>query len=630
MAMILDTSLAVAAALLAAVDAPITSVTVYSDRAQVVRTGSTPVSGTQQVELPLLPDTVDPATLRLEATGAEVRGVEIARVEEEDFPVDEAKKLALELEKLDDEVQRVQRERAAYQAQLEDVRRLSPAVPASEPLKPPARLNPTGWAAATRFTTEQAARLQVKVRELDTRLYELARRREPLAERARLLGGARRRSGHRVTATLSGNGSARLTLTYASSPARWSPTYDIQLQPESGNVQLSFSGLVSQETGEDWSDATLTLSTAIPAHSTTLPRIATWKLGERERFIPTPVPVTSPPSPPPPSPPLPRPERDEKDELRSRLLAAARGAEGRFEAEESLSAPAVKGLAREETRAPPKPKRKMAAPAPPPPPSSAPAVRPGRARAVEAPMEFAEEDAPAGAVAPSGAQMSLAPPPGYSRPSFGPDSPAALAGGYDLTFASVRPETVGSGQGARRVALFSDTWPVSVERKLFPALAPDAFLVAELKSPAKQVLPGGQANLFVGADPAGTATLELVAPGERFTLPLGLDRGVRPARNVKLVLSASGIIGQDEVNEYQVTIEVPNPYSVPMAARVLDQWPLSSHKDVEVKLLKVEPAAREDKTRGSLEWHVTVPARGKSVITFSYSIRRPKGWRLHQ
>ena len=50
--------------------------------------------------------------------------------------------------------------------------------------------------------------------------------------------------------------------------ARWQPTYDIQLQPAQNRVELSLAGLVSQETGEDWSDVALTLSTAIPATAT--------------------------------------------------------------------------------------------------------------------------------------------------------------------------------------------------------------------------------------------------------------------------------------------------------------------------------------------------------------------------
>ena len=229
--------------------------------------------------------------------------------------------------------------------------------------------------------------------------------------------------------------------------------------------------------------------------------------------------------------------------------------------------------------------------------------------------------------------VGLAPPPGYVPPSYGPDLPVSLAGGYDLSFKSLRPETIKTGKGARRVALLTQQWPVEVERRLFPALAPEAYVTAEIRNPSQTALPGGPANLAVGDDPAGTARLQIMAPGEKFVLPLGLDRAVKPVRNVKLVQVEKGLISKDDYGEYTVTIEVANPYRVPLPLRVIDQLPLTDDKKVEVKSLPqaFDPQpAEQDKLNGALEWRITVPASGKSVIKFGYSIRRPKGWRMHQ
>ncbi len=228
--------------------------------------------------------------------------------------------------------------------------------------------------------------------------------------------------------------------------------------------------------------------------------------------------------------------------------------------------------------------------------------------------------------------FSLSPPPGYRPPSFGPDSPVTLAGGYDLSFPSRQRETIPSAKGTRRVALWSQQWPVVVERKVYPALAKEAYLTAELKNPSSTVLPGGPATLSVGADPAGTAQLKLVSPGETVTLPLGLDRAIKAVRNVAVVDATQGVVSQDDVSTYTVTIEVVNPFRTPVALRVFDQWPLPqpNQKDLETKLLDSKPGAIQDTATGRLEWRLTLKPNDKQVLTFSYQLKRPKGWKLYQ
>jgi hypothetical protein len=662
---------ALAPLLLAAVDAPITAVTVYSDRARVTRTAQVDLHGTEAVEFPLLLDSVDTSSLRLEGQGADVRRVDIGYVDATAFPSDQARDLLKQLQGVDDQLALASAQRDAYQAQLGALQRLSPRSDSgADPLKPRPKLNPGGWASVLTFSATNQDKLEAKVRDLDKRLFDLGLDRFKLVETARIIGGAQRRSGYKVVATVAGQGSARLTLTYMVGSARWYPTYDVALAPEKGQVRVSFAGLVSQESGEDWSDAALTLSTAVPASALVFPKLLSWKIGEKERFIPTPVAQPEPALPAPPASPYVAANEREDDLLRQRLLAVA-GTSGpqeqavagkndrdhdgvadqlqiaqeqRRQAEvnrqrqlmeqAAISQREYEKAVEEDKKEAPKP-RPMAPPAaePPPPPGA-----PSPVMAEETTAARNEKSSLLGGLLRSrdeappqpSSELGIAPPAAYVPPAYAADLPASLAGGYDLAFPSLRKETIKSGGGARRVALFSQVWPVTVERKLFPALAPEAFLVAELKSPSPTALPGGTANLFVGADPAGVARLDLVAPGEKFTLPLGLDRAVRPIRNVKVVEAEKGLIGKEEITEYVVTTEVANPYPVPIAMRILDQWPLTDQKDVEIELKKTEPYAIQDQLKGSLEWRVTVAPRGKTQVSFTYSIRRPKGWRMHQ
>lgn len=639
-------------AIATAIDAPITSVTVYSDQARVVRTAQLTVSGTQRIELPPLRGAVDAESIRVEAEGAEVARVDLRPVSPEALLASEARKVLDALDRLDDQLARTRSERAACSTQLSALQGLRPSPQASGDTDkaPPPRLDSSGWNAATTFLIDTIGKLQARLRELDARVQELERERERQLLEANRLGSAPRSPGLQVAPTLSGNGPVKLTLTYATQNARWFPRYELQLVPEANQVQVSFFGLVSQETGEDWQDAALTLSTAIPTTATALPKLATWKVGLRDRFIPTPAPMVMPYRPPPPLPPPLPEEIKESDQLLQRLQARVLGAPSRqhggdatIDVDSTTQGYPLGGLTRDRIsgkvppsrpptgRPEPAPSEPPAAPPPPPPMPTAAFEERVYTESLEiVTTGSSASDSYRRSVPTHTVGVGLAPPDAWRRPAVDPRLPASLAGGYDLTFPSSRKETVPSGGGGRRVPLFTETWPVKTERKLFPALTRNAFLVAELQSPSKQVLPGGEASLFVGSDPAGTATLKLVAPRERFTLPLGVDRAVRPVRNVTLVQGTKGFLGKDEETAYRVTLEVANPYPFPLPVRIHDQWPLTQDENVEIKLVRTEPFARQDTVKGTLEWELTVPASGKTVVSFEYTLRHPKGWRMHQ
>src|SRR5262245_52131732 len=90
------------AAVPAAAEAPITAVTVFSDRARVTRTAVVRVSGRQRVELALLGERADAGSIRLQSPDADVQMVDLSWVQgDEAFPKDEARTVLAALQALD-------------------------------------------------------------------------------------------------------------------------------------------------------------------------------------------------------------------------------------------------------------------------------------------------------------------------------------------------------------------------------------------------------------------------------------------------------------------------------------------------------------------------------------------------
>jgi len=70
----------------------------------------------------------------------------------------------------------------------------------------------------------------------------------------------------------------KLLITYMVSSAGWTPSYDIRVNDTDGPVSLTLKANVYQNSGEDWSDVKLKLSTNNPYKSNIKPELAIWYL----------------------------------------------------------------------------------------------------------------------------------------------------------------------------------------------------------------------------------------------------------------------------------------------------------------------------------------------------------------
>jgi uncharacterized protein (TIGR02231 family) len=69
-------------------------------------------------------------------------------------------------------------------------------------------------------------------------------------------------------------GDLRVELRYMVPNASWAPIYEARVDTENGNVSLQYDAMVRQRTGEDWTDARLTVSTAHPDKNGQMPELA--------------------------------------------------------------------------------------------------------------------------------------------------------------------------------------------------------------------------------------------------------------------------------------------------------------------------------------------------------------------
>ena len=81
------------------------------------------------------------------------------------------------------------------------------------------------------------------------------------------------------------SGNVTVELTYLVSNASWSPTYSIRSHPASNIITIDYDAEISQHTGEDWTDVSITLSTAKPQQYTKPPLPSPWYVDIYEPIV---------------------------------------------------------------------------------------------------------------------------------------------------------------------------------------------------------------------------------------------------------------------------------------------------------------------------------------------------------
>ena len=73
-------------------------------------------------------------------------------------------------------------------------------------------------------------------------------------------------------------GAISLALAYMVHHASWQPIYDLRVSTETKQMQVNYKAIVQQQTGENWDNTELRLSTAQPAISGQQPELSPWRI----------------------------------------------------------------------------------------------------------------------------------------------------------------------------------------------------------------------------------------------------------------------------------------------------------------------------------------------------------------
>src|SRR5882672_4691776 len=239
-------------------------VTVFPGSALVQRNADAP-SGKGKYVISGLPQSMDPDSIRVRCAGAEVIGLETRERFQRAVPDERVQELR-------DRIQASERDLAALTDEQEllaqinaHLERLVHFKDLAEPGKQTPSASLETWRQNIEYLTAQLTKSRTNLRENGWKTTELRERIEGLQRE--LARGAPTSGVHLrdVIVELDGaTGPARLELEYIVNAAGWRPMYDLRTAADAKSVDLSYRAQVWQQSGEDWNEIALALSTAEP------------------------------------------------------------------------------------------------------------------------------------------------------------------------------------------------------------------------------------------------------------------------------------------------------------------------------------------------------------------------------
>ncbi|MFD1259318.1 mucoidy inhibitor MuiA family protein [Entomomonas asaccharolytica] len=262
----------------------IKEVTVYNDRAAITRYAEVQlVAGEHELIFENLPVRLDDASLQVDAKATSATTI-LDVVTKQQLLISNANERLQQIEKqietLQEQLAKLDDRENIIKSQYDFIKQMqNSAVGATDKANRPsmqqiqqimelANNNLTQLTAEQRQLTTDKEQLQKQLQVLQNDRYPLQREVNTQVKNVA------------VRVSLAQSATVKIALTYVTLGASWYPIYDARFNSKQQNLSLNYSANVAQQTGEDWRNVKLTLSTARPALGGNAPLLMEWKLEE--------------------------------------------------------------------------------------------------------------------------------------------------------------------------------------------------------------------------------------------------------------------------------------------------------------------------------------------------------------
>ncbi len=150
------------------------------------------------------------------------------------------------------------------------------------------------------------------------------------------------------------------------------------------------------------------------------------------------------------------------------------------------------------------------------------------------------------------------------------------------------------------------------------------FLKSQVKNATDVTLLGGRVNIFLENEFINQTTISNIAPNETFDLALGVDESINVKRTmINRYFETKGLFGGKQKVTYEFEITVTNHKRTEESIQVIDQLPISRDEKVNVKLLSPDEKDVKIDRLKNITWAVNLKPGESQKLPLKFQVEFP-------
>lgn len=461
----------------------------------------------------------------------------------------------------------------------------------------------------------EAKNKQIEIRNQMTKLQlELSK----LSKQVNEIDGQSLKNSNDVVVKVSSKVSTKgkFTLTYMVTNAGWYPTYDIRAKDVSSPIELVYKANVSQNSGEDWKNVKLTLSSGNPTNNNVKPELAPYNLGfnsagyygtgatantikvAKGRVVEANSNAGMP---------------GVAVRVKNSSVGAVTDASGNFSLQIPMGGNVLTfSYIGFDTQEQPISANQMVV-----------RLREAQQMLNEVVITGALKGRVAGIDMQKEADASQIRIRGMNSLTTRPVEVNTSEKQTNITFDIQNPYTILSDGKQFTVDIGNYDFNANYEYYAAPKFSADAFLTAKIDGFSEINLISGEANIFFEGTFLGKTLLDLQNASDTLTFSLGVDKNVVIKREKQKEFNEKQFIGSNQRDNRHFVIDIKNKKSQSINLVVQDQLPVSTSGDITVDKQEISGAQLDDAT-GILTWKMLLQPNEQKKLTLKYQVKYPK------